>query len=1541
MNFRFNIFYNYFQILNQAIIRKNEFHFILSTIDTIIILLKILSIYNSSYNNQMRKAIKVIRPSLYLKEFSIIVKLLPVIIYLIIAYLIIFSSLSSDINKKINKFEMAIINIFELFIIRIFFIFFAEFLFGLPSLYLLLFLVLSIPFILFILIDMTFFHLGQFMLSSISFPFDGFTSICDREKIIIKIFVSIGAIVENVYVCKFVYFLQFILLIFFFGYDTYLVFYKSYYLMNNETYTKSRYSNLVSLVIIQILIFFMKPEEIFQKSFIAICIFIYIFITILILVSYDPYNYIIIDRSENKENLFFYFFLVDRNKNVSFYLTEKINDHITICNACSLCKKYQEFIEKNNMIELIDEKYNKSEYKNENENESDNNYDNDKTYYGILYSGKDKSMILFNKLINNIKKLGNSCLNNNSYYTIKLTYIYYYSLRFGDITFSLNMLLLFNLIQENNQSLISTDKIAINQILHINEFLIIYKDILAIIKEIISKNIIKRYLDKFFVLSKKLTILNSSKFKDNLFVSKSEGSSSYSFLLNICSLLYEEIFNKSISNHAIPIRENQQLIEDIIKNFDKQNNHIILNFNLKTMECKVLNAGLKLVNYINKNFYDLFPNQFKEKLIQMFSHVILYPKEKATQINVNKNYKQKAKQFIETTLIIKNTEYNINFLWILELKLFLLFNNCIKENIILNGYFIIHKNTLMTIKNSNDKEKICGFGTEDIMNIAYKKKLNYSRFLESDFMKNKLIKEDFKISVNDCEFCMYNITENKIKKKKNLAKENLSKQYTNFKESGKFTIKSHKKEQYLKLKDDKANKSLVSGSLEQEEESSNIDSIDNSQRVRNIIEDNASQSSALTKTSLSSFWNINKPQARDNQNNFTSKKFLKLQLLLGALLVILLILMIILITNLKIMQDEISSDCNNYLDLIQFIRVFQQFSVQFFLVVCVAMTEDRICKTYISELDTEEFNQTLFASVQNQKLAELGSESINKLISNSESVHDEELIALLKGNITYNLLSKKLVNNIYNISNSLINITLNDALLLLSNNMRIIVSDESKSKERASEPIYLLAGKDNPFLNIHDLTEDLSDYQIAVYTYILNFKNFSIRFSNLNQRFHELINIRNNKLLNLVYILHNIIFVIMIFQVITILFYLYTYNSIIAEIINSVIAKFDVVFDNENDFKKLYTNKINLLEALVNEKSNNLGNAINKLNKNCLKYENLVGANKKNEQRLNMNKKYDKDEEKPIVFKDNQKYVNWVDIYNKGFNKFYIIFVIIIGIIDITVYGIIFGIWREFESSSGLTLGLIYDSWNFERNTLRLINFYHHMIFMNQTLEEISNDFYGDNDYNCIENFLMVLNSYYELRPKKRKTNIFKSFNDYCEFSCQSLYDFMMTIDNNSWMTAIITISENSGKSIDSLKQNFIDKCEEGKTFIYEGVTPSFQSFYQRCINAMISINNNARTYDNLIQTLFNGNLAFVSSVFLNVTRYILHIIGKVSYTGSFDKIIEILENTIIISLVLYIVSEFLLFIFFFFVYIWNINIECKNIFILKKVFEVTNSNDA
>ena len=189
--------------------------------------------------------------------------------------------------------------------------------------------------------------------------------------------------------------------------------------------------------------------------------------------SYDPYSYIIIDVAENPENLYYYFFLLDRNKNISFYLDDKIKQHISVCNCCSLCLKYQKYYENYNVIEIVKDNENNNDKNNNNKNNNDNNKKKEKkkkkeNMFDILYNGKDKSMFLFNQFFNDIKRFGNSCLNNNSYYTIKFTYIYYYSLRFGDITFSLNMILLYNLIHENNQLLISNDKISINQIVHIN-----------------------------------------------------------------------------------------------------------------------------------------------------------------------------------------------------------------------------------------------------------------------------------------------------------------------------------------------------------------------------------------------------------------------------------------------------------------------------------------------------------------------------------------------------------------------------------------------------------------------------------------------------------------------------------------------------------------------------------------------------------------------------------------------------------------------------------------------------------------------------------------------------------------------------------------------------------------------------------------------------------------------------------------------------------------------------------------------------------------
>ena len=1515
--------HNYYQILNKSIIRNKGFHFVINLLDTIILLIKILDVYHSSFSIPTNNSIKFINLIYYLKIYSIIYKLIVLGIYLLISYTIcIFYSFFR--RKKCKKLDEIIINFFEFFLIRILISFYFDFLFSLTSLYFLLFFVLTIPFLTFIFRNMTYYHLTGFMLKMISFPFDDFTSLCDRQKLFIKIIISICFARKNFYLSKFMFLLQFIFYLLFFLYDTYIIFYKSYYLMNNEMITKTKYSHILSMMIIQILMLILNPEEVLLKPFLLIIIFVLIFPSLFMFLFYNPYNYIIIDYPENRVNAFYYLFLVDRKKNVTFFLDEKIKAHIYKCDYCQLCSKYDKLLG-NNIIEF----------------EKDNKVLNDnEDLFNILYNGKDKSMKLFNHIIKNIKKFGiNSLYNNNTYYIINLIYTYYYSYKMGDIAISLNQLLLFNIIQENNKILISNHIMSIKQITSINEFFTLYKKILLIINEIISKTNFKSYIHKFFELANHLTFLNSSKFRDNIYSTKGEGIANCSYLLTTCSLLYEEIFNKTLSNYSIPIRENAQLHEDLLKNFFRQNNNITLKFNLKTLECKILCAGKELFNYVNTNFYDLFPNQLKEILIQRFSDIILNFKENNFNLTQKQNIKHNKKIYMEPVLLIKMINANISYYRLLNLKLLLLINNRLYENILLNGFFRIYENTLVTIHVKGKKEKILGYGNNDIMDIVFKSRLNFNIFKESNFMKNKLIQYAFSLTMNNIDFNAYIINEIKKKKKKSVKNKIYQKFGSNIDIINKeiSNIDSSPNDNFLSnIRESEVLDDKIIEDISNNNTSSNNHHINN---INDILEETASQSSALTKSSGNSFWNINKGNSRDEQNNFSSKKFLNLQLLLGGLLLGLLILTIILISELNLLKSTLSQYYNNYFDLHQFVRTFQQFSYGFMSVVCIAMDDEGNCKEYLSSLDTKEFNQTLFTNEQNELLSESCSDSIAKIIMNSETIHDNKLIGLFKGNISYNIVNRKSLLKINYLTYNTLNISFSDALLLLSNNMRIIMSSESKIKTRDKEPIYLISGLKDPFQNVKNSTEEISEYQISVYSYLINYKLFVVRFSDLNSRLNQLINNKEQKVMYIFNIFHNIIFVVMIFQIITILLYLLTYNRILAQILNSIIIKFEMNFDDDNDFKILFKTKIDQLNSIVNIYTNNPITPMSEINKNCIKYKNLLNKKKKNEQRSNMNKKIVEEEDDNLIFKDKQKYINWIEIYQKGYDKFYIIFTIIIAITDIIVYAVLFAIWIDYNKKSTATLELIYYSWNFERNTLRVVNFYNTMLFNNQTLEDITNDYFSYDNYTAIENIHQILYSYFELKRKRQNiANIYKSYEFFCDYNCKSLYDVLDSMKTNSFSQTLSIVKEKYNIDSEELKIGFVKECEENKPFIGNSVSPAFQNIYQKITDAMILLKN--RTYEAVIKTIFSSSFPKLSSVFLNVIRYIIYIVGNITYTDASNTILEILGKYIIISLILYIVYEFLLFIFFFFIYIWNINTQCKNIFKLKSVFEVANPID-
>jgi hypothetical protein len=61
--------------------------------------------------------------------------------------------------------------------------------------------------------------------------------------------------------------------------------------------------------------------------------------------------------------------------------------------------------------------------------------------------------------------------------------------------------------------------------------------------------------------------------------------------------------------------------------------------------------------------------------------------------------------------------------------------------------------------------------------------------------------------------------------------------------------------------------------------------------------------------------------------------------------------------------------------------------------------------------------------------------------------------------------------------------------------MRIIISSESKVKNRDKEPIFLISGTENPFQNVKNNSEVISDFQIAIYTFLIDYRLLVAIFS--------------------------------------------------------------------------------------------------------------------------------------------------------------------------------------------------------------------------------------------------------------------------------------------------------------------------------------------------------------------------------------------------------------------------------------------------------------
>ena len=473
-----------------------------------------------------------------------------------------------------------------------FYLFLIIYLFIFKGFYLFVNILLTIPYLFMLLRHIYLNHLYIIFISNINYPYDTFSMIIDILLIFIKLFISISSNTSKETLSKLFFIISFIILFFLQIYLTYIMIEKSYFLMNNILLNKFRYSILLTQFIIIIIILFLEKDKIWNVYYI-ICFFNVLILCLLFIgVFYDPYQFIKFDNDENIENVYYYFFVIERDKNKNLIIETKLKEHINKCNKCILCKKYNE-------IKL------KNEY-------NSNGVD----LYYIICDGKNILMNLMNKIIRKIK-FDNNELDNNSFIRINLIYLYYLSIIQKDYCFSLNIELIYHILNQNEDNKYkSENEKQLNKIHYTSNFIIKANKILEILQNILKENNEDKKNHIIFELGNLLDQLKSEELKlynnsinnnnENIFDKTLNNNNS----LIICSIFYEELYNESISHFKYNIRDNQNVLDDLINNINRNNNYITFEINFINFQVKIIRAAGEMNKYENLCLLSLFPEIF-------------------------------------------------------------------------------------------------------------------------------------------------------------------------------------------------------------------------------------------------------------------------------------------------------------------------------------------------------------------------------------------------------------------------------------------------------------------------------------------------------------------------------------------------------------------------------------------------------------------------------------------------------------------------------------------------------------------------------------------------------------------------------------------------------------------------------------------------------------------------------------------------------------------------------------------------------------------
>ena len=1513
---------NYLSNCYRRLIRAKIIHFLFLLIEILLILTQEIDIFHREFELKYNKEGKIIISPVILlvnkfANFPGYVNFLIIILSILIFDSIYIFFCKNDIKKK-DIFLSIIINFLELFYFRLYTLFFYSLLFSLPKLFFLISFIISIPHTYLIIHNFVFNHLYYYVPDFVDYPYDQFGSIYDLYFFISKIIISIASTADQNDLAKFCFIIVFILQIFFFFYFIDTLINHSYLFMKNSFLNRTKLSLFLAETTILFFSYFMGDKNLFTILFLLISIGIIIIFIGFLYFIYDPYTYIHIKNAKPLENMFYYLNMINGRNDIEFLIERKLNSHYKECGICNLCKKYIKYkteIEKEKDINQTD---------NEKELLIDDNNNNRKILdlFDLLDDGIKKYFKFIRKVVTNYRKFGKNIFSNNVYYYINLSYLIYSDYLSNDITLSLNEKIILEIINQENQSFLENHQAQINQLILCNEFISISKKTINLIKNILHDEQSFFKAKKLIELSGLLKVMKKPIYKKSLFSHKLENATNSKTILLACSIIYEEIFNTTINNSHMPIRDNIQPLEDIFNLNNRNNNIITLEVDLMDTNCKIIRAGKGLYSHINKNLYDLFPIHFRQYQMNIFlnsifngfnnDQEIFEENENNKKINNLKKGKNR-KEFIEIKIILNEGVNEKVYYKLLTLRLSPLFNNENNNFILFNGNYVFSRSTIVSIVDLSHKneidEKILGVSDPSLENDSDPNLISIKKYISWQSTQGYKLAKIFSYKISTKLYTIYTLEEKieGILKKKGVSQKLFKLKSVEEDENTSEEIRKKKLKMYEET-------NSVSSSVQTSTYSRGISSVG----IRKIKKDNLIKYSGFNNTQKIIYVSI--------------------------FCVIIIILVEYLYFN-KLKHDAYNNNYS-YINYRGFFRLYYQLFSSILGVACIPESiESTTCRNFISIFNKvysesypeNTFNFTEYLLVQNEILAKRIMEekaNIMKIIDYIGTKRYEELFNTKIKHIQINQRVTK-EGTVYSIKNMTINFF--ESLLILCNSFGVLT--ESKVFVM-NQPIYFLNKSEEPFGNLYNQSQ-LSTYQEEVYKMILNYKYYSKQFAFIDGKLFNILNTKSSFIKIIIFLFVNLNTVLYLIIVTLIYLFLICFDKIIISVLNYVIMTINSKTE-EFDFNSIFTKKIDNLEIVLElyksspleavQNLNILYNDYNQylINKNRIA---LIESNKKN-----LNKKITETKKGMGEIPKEQQIISRKDIYKLKINNKYEYVLFLIIAVVLIIYGTFLFLWIDYFSTKSKLFNIISKNARVENACYEAFNMYELMIFNNYTLEEMGEFLEFSNikesgqihlnetDSNLIfDSFYQDLYLLFDLeKDQENMGTMYQDFEDLAEFNCVNMV-----------VTFKYEILEKVDELLEDLdlKQRLVEICIISHITESKNLKTIFERHFQFIKNGMLSLTD--FSYEGLNKNLEKTTIGRIAFFFFTTTIYIIEVTTSKPHKDSITKLMSLLGKRLLITEIAFIIIGFALIVIILFFYTYNINKFCQQIFLLRKTFNI------